>query len=855
MRQNNHPDCLVSRPTVRSPWVYAAALSLLWLLSLGIDGLWLWLDHAVPSWDPADHHIGALNYWWTLRQMQGTPEWWQGFWTLSSKYPPLLYVSTAPLIELLGRSPDAAVLVNALYTLVLLVAVFQLGRQFSPAVGLWAASLALLLPQLYVTRTEYYMDYPLTALVALSLLALTRWRDAKFGGAQWGWAIAFGGCLGLAFLAKQTALLFLAVPVLWLGASRLWRRQWGRLGQLVLSGGIALLLIWPWARTNWFFQVSAAFSANIRSAAIEGDPSAASLAGWLYYWQQLPRLASFPLLLLAVAGLVLGVARRRVALRDRQALGWLGLFLGGSYVIWSAIANKDARYIMPLLPVLGIVLAYGLTQLPRWLRWGTVAVAAGLMLVNLFGGSAAQGGVSPLTPGAAHSPYRGEPYPHAEVIDEIVQAQPHQLVNLGVLPSTPEVNQHNVTYYGNRDDFHVYSRRAGKSRGHLEQDVGAFDWFLSVTKPQIHYHDAKSRRRQAEMVRLLRPGFRRQRNWTLPDGSQLNLFRRRQLPVEVRPLPDGDAEAVQLAGVEVAGQAIAGEPVPITYRWRGPWRELHDGIVILSWEQDGTLGWLHDHSIGLGRLHPQPIQANQTVLAPSNVDPDEAFEVVEHTAMLPPDGSAGRYRLTATYLNRSTGKTYSLATPPQTLEIAAPVAAVGPAADAETEPETVPSLVTPPDAGTQLRQLAQALPLGPDALEPVFDQLGRLSLYDPIQQYLRDAEVSLSYRLAKAPDDLTLLYPLVLAQVLQRDAPGAIATLNRVTQLDAQNPYAYGYLGFVQLYALRPAAAERSLRSAVALAPESTELRSLHAVASLLRGNLWGAWREGRGVINSQNVE
>jgi len=850
--------------SVRSSWIYWAVLSGLWLLSLGLDVTWLWLDQSVPSWDPADHHIGALNYWWTLRQIQGTPEWWSGFWTLSSKYPPLLYVSTAPLIALLGRFPDAAVLVNGAYTLVLLIAVFQLGRHlFSPQVGLWAAGVSLLMPQLYNTRTEYYMDYPLTVLVVLTLWALTRWRDAKRAIAQWQWAMAFGVCLGLAFLAKQTALLFLAIPVLWLVASRLWQRQWARLGQLAVSGSLALLLLLPWATRNWLFQVSAAFSANTRSAAIEGDPSAASLAGWLFYWQRLPQMLSFPLLLLPVAGLLLALASRRIPPHHGRSFGWLGLFLGGSYVIWSAIANKDARYVMPWLPVLGVVLAYGLVALPRWLRWGTLGLSVGLMVVNLLGSGGLQRAVSPLTPGAAHGPYRGAPYPHAEIIDEIVRSQPFQVVNIGVLPSTPAINQHNLTYYGNRADFRVYARRAGKSQEHLEQDVAAFDWFVSVTRPQLSYHDAKARRRQGKMVRLLRPEFRRQRRWMLPDGSRLDLWRRRQLPVEVRSLERVSSEPLQLSEVTVPTRAVSGQPVPVTYRWQGPWQALHDGVVMLSWRQTDAdaLGWTHDHSIGLGRLYPLPIQGKQTVLAPATIDPMRGVEVVEHTAMLPPPNlPPGRYQLAVTYLNRVTGQTYNLPQPGQMLQVVASDNAPDDAPDdalvAEPPGPADYSPATPAlTAVTQLQLLSQALPLGPDALEPVFDQLGRLSLYDPVQRYLQDADVSLSYRLTQEPQSLDWLYGLVLARILQRDAPGAIAALEQVTQLDDQNPYGHGYLGFVQLYALHPVAAERSLRTAVALAPDATELRSLHAVASLLRGNLLGAWREGRTVLNSQNVD
>ncbi|MEO0409698.1 MAG: glycosyltransferase family 39 protein, partial [Cyanobacteria bacterium P01_A01_bin.135] len=721
-----------------------ALLLSLWLLSLLIDGVWLWLDQGIPSWDPADHHIGALNYWWALGQIQPTSDWWQGFWTLSSKYPPLLYVSTAPLLALLGRSLDAAVLVNGLYSLILLLAVYGLGqRLFSPKVGLWAAGLALVMPQLYQTRTEYYMDYALTALVALTLWALTQWAVRR-RRAQWGWAIAFGACLGLAFLAKQTALLFFAVPVGWLVAARLWRRQWGQVGQLAAAGGVALLLLLPWSTTNWFFQVSAAFSANTRSAAIEGDPSVATVAGWLFYWQRLPQMVSWPLLALPLAGLILAVGRGKVKAQEQRALGWLGLFLGGSYLIWTAIANKDVRYVMPWLPVLAIVLAYGLWHLPRGLRWGTAALGLGLMLANLFGGLL--GGnwqlASLLSPGAAHSPYLGAPYPHAEIIAEMVAQQPYQVMTLGVLPSTPQVNQHSLTYFGNREDFRVYARRAGKSQEHLAQDRSAFNWFLSVTRPQLSYHSQKARRRQVQMAQGLKPEFRRQRRWTLPDGSRLDLWRRRQMPVQVQPI-DTPVSTVELAALQLPTQAIAGMPTPVTYRWRGPWRDLHDGVVLLSWQQGDADAWLHDHSIGLGQLHPQPIQSNQTVLAATDIDPEQTFEVVEQIAMLPPAGSQGAYRLSATYLNRVTGETYALPLPEQRLRVTS--------AALEQEP-----LLSDLDAVSQLRLLAQALPQGPDALGPVFDQVGRLSLYDPTQRYLADAEVSLTHRLAQFPDALSL---------------------------------------------------------------------------------------------------
>ena len=320
---------------------YLSILALLWVVAAGIDQLWLALDHAIPSWDPADHLIGSLNYWWTLHPQQWFSQQqslgllhtigntWTALWTLSSKYPPLLYVSTAPFLSLFGRGADQAVLVNLLYTGILLGAVYGLGRiLFRAEVGLWAGVLCLLFPQFYSLRTGYFMDYPLTTMVAASLFMLTLWRRSlqpisskpslspkllqSPNRKQWGLAIAFGLTFGLALLAKQTAVFFLAIPILWTFGERLLalrHRHWGQLGQLMTSLIIAGLMILPWSQANWIFQISAAFNSNSRSAEIEGDPTWETLAGWTHYWQALPQAISYPLLIVPIVGLLFALFR------------------------------------------------------------------------------------------------------------------------------------------------------------------------------------------------------------------------------------------------------------------------------------------------------------------------------------------------------------------------------------------------------------------------------------------------------------------------------------------------------------------------------------------------------------------
>ncbi|MEB3358483.1 MAG: glycosyltransferase family 39 protein [Synechococcales bacterium] len=834
---------------LKRPFIW---LGLIWLASASFDLGWLLLDQSVPSWDPADHLIGALNYRWALLQAQWfSQDWWSGLWTLSSKYPPLLYLSTAPFLIFLGTGSDQAIAVNLLYSAILLISVYGIGQAlFNPRVGLWAAGLCVLFPQFYTLRSQYFMDYPLTALTALSFWLLTLWRNASRQRDQWTLGLGFGVCFGLALLMKQTALFFFIVPLIWVLGEALWSRAGSRVTQLISGLAIAAWIMLPWARTNWVFQISAAFTANVRSAEIEGDPAINSLDAWVYYWQHLPQAVSYPLLMVPGVGLLLtaaGIWRRaslgpEVSPHVLRSLAWLGLFLIGAYGIWSAFANKDVRYVMPYLPALSVVLAYGLSCYPRrWgaVPWGTVGLAIALLMLNLFpiGDPISSWLTQTLTPSARHQPQLEVAVPHAEIVDELIRAQPQQIINLGVLPSTPEINQHNLNFYGSLQDFRVYARRMGKSEDHIDQDLRSMSWFLSVTRPQLNHHDPKSRRRQMDILRDLkrRPDFVRQRRWLLPDGSRLELFRRRVLPVEVQRLETGP-DQVRLEAIALPPTSPPGKAIPITYTWSGSWQALHDGLVLLTWrsplpQADASVGspsWHHDHGIGLGTLIPQPIQAHQPTLAPAVVSADQGARVIEHTAMLPPGGTpSGTYTLEAQYFNPKTGETYPLEVP------AGAAIAISPDAAISEAPEL--------DAITQLRTLAQNLPQGLDALDPVFDQVGRLNLYDPVQSYLTQAEAALTYRLQQDPDNRDDTYGLVLAMVLQRDVDGAIAALQQAIQLDPDNPYPYAYLSFVNLYALRPHAARRAADRAIALDPNRPEFRALRGLAALLQGNLWQA--------------
>ena len=859
-------------------------LGIIWLLGAISDRLWFALDRSIPAWDQAEYLTSTLNYLQALQHPQWfSGEWWTNFWLLSTKIPPLVYILTVPFLRIFGTGVDRATLVHLLFSAILIASVYSLGVQlFNRQVGLWAAAICVLLPGLYRFRLQFLLDFPLTAAITFCFYCLTMWKasegrrkkeegrrkreevtydtdvdaDSRINyrrqGEVWSlspssffWAIAFGISLGLSILVKHTTVLFLFTPIVWLAVGAVRQKAWGRLGQLAGALLLSAAVFGPWAKTNWLLILTGGKRATIDSAIAEGDPALNTIDAWIYYGQHLPEHVSWPLLLIPLVGLIVYWRRRQdsSSIFHINSCRWLAIFWVGAYLINSLNINKDDRYVIPYLPVLAIFLAYCLTLWPRkWgsqVRWGTIGLGIVAMLFHMWplGGAVGNSLVQVVSPGNSSYPYLGKEWPHREVIAEIIDTEPYLQSTLGVLPSTPEINQHNLNYYGALANFQVYGRQVGTNLKEVPQDVRSLSWFVTKTGPQGSIRD-RIKKAQNAAVAMIEKGdkFLLQKAWTLPDNTNLNLYRKRLQPVEIQPLNDARLQ-VQLEQVTVAAKAVPGVALPVTYTWSGPWQQLQSGLVLVTWQnqQSGDIPpgqtdrILHDRAIAQGTLHPGILEADKFAVG---------FRIVDRTAMLPPANIApGIYNLQATYLNRKTGETYPINVPTVSVKIEAePLDMRSQAEPGNEKPEL--------DLVTQLRAMAVNLPKGLPGLEPVFEQIGRINQYDPIQDYTVQAEQALEYRLKQEPNNLEFAYALAFSQVLQQNVESSIAALEKVTQLDSQNPYAYAYLAFVHLYGWHPKAAQTALKPALILNPNLPEIRVLNGVATLLQGNLIQAWQD-----------
>jgi 4-amino-4-deoxy-L-arabinose transferase-like glycosyltransferase len=444
----------------------------LWLVAAIADQLWIFLDQAPPAWDQGDHLTRALNHWWVLQHPRWfAADWWRTLWQQApTQRGPLVALLTVPFFALLGPSLDTGLLVNLVFSAVLLGSLYLMGRRlFSPTVGLWAAGLGLLSPLLATLRLEYLLDYGLTAVVAFTLMGLTYWWTARTQREMWIFTGLWGLGMAMTLLTRTSGLLFLIVALGWPLGLMLYQCRWAKLGQWAVGLGLGILLIWPWFSTSWLTIISTTFESNAHGAIYRQDPQANSLAGWLYYPQQLPGMVSPPIFFAALgAGLVALVMGLwpRFRWRSQPATAaptppltawlWLGGIVLGILVLGALGTNKQPRLLAPVLPMVFVALA----QLLGWqrgqpwaaVRWLAALGAAVLVLWSVFPLPGAPLGPSAFFP-------QPTPWPNAAIVQAMAETEPHLASNLGMAVNTQQLNPAGMDFIGGSADFQVFARQ------------------------------------------------------------------------------------------------------------------------------------------------------------------------------------------------------------------------------------------------------------------------------------------------------------------------------------------------------------------------------------------------------------
>lgn len=576
----------------------AFALGLGVALVTALNLLWVSLERRPPHWDEARHLTNSLLYRDTF-----TAGDLGGALTDYHTYPPLMYWLANAFYAVFNTTDAwAATFSQSAFLAVLAFSTYGLGlRLWSRRVGLLAAVFVVTTPMVVSQFKDFMLDAPLTAMTALGLYLLVRTEEFSHRGAS----AALGIACGFGMLTKWNFALYLALPLVVAsaraGRAALVRHSARRIVNLVLAVTLAAAVCGAWYASNAARAIDD-LGGNETAAEIEGDPPVVSVAGFLWYlWNLLSNQLFLMPFLLFVVGIGLLAVRRDARKRNFYPL----LLILGTYVAYTALVNKDARYTEPMLPAVAVVATYWLDSLRatlrRWAAGGVVAYGAATFAAISFGiGFLPGDAFIHLGRSCAFWPYFQGPCPGSQIVTGTQSFEPSgEIRTMRGIRVWSQKGYINGPPSGERwyqeEMVREAARRSRNRTLYLASTGFDFIWFNTFATYYFSVkHDVTwvATPEQADFAGVWsRPGetvpspsgFTELRRYRLPDGGSLRLLTRG--PGSSGPLAVSRSELVALSGrvrhpVYWAGPR-AGSTLELTVAPRGMFlRYLPSGVGV-----------------------------------------------------------------------------------------------------------------------------------------------------------------------------------------------------------------------------------------------------------------------------------
>ena len=318
------------------------------------------------------------------------------FFVKTHYYAPLVHMGTAVFFLVFGASRLTGIAINLVSLGVLLGAVYWIGRRlYSPGeedsvagdysetakVGRGTigrsfanpAVLAALLAACYHFPAwlihDAFLDYPLTAMVALSIALLIRAGDFQKRRN----ALMFGLSAGLGMLTKQTFAFFLLLPAMYIVGRVLARQDFRAILNLALAGLLALAVAAIWYAPH-LKDVIAIYKMNQQAALDENEaPLFSFMSNTVYIHGLLSMQVQIVFGAMFLSGAIyqgwrwirskkgrphLYSGKRAAPTRDSRGPRVsliLYLWIVSGIVCFTLVANKDMRYTVPVLPAVALI--------------------------------------------------------------------------------------------------------------------------------------------------------------------------------------------------------------------------------------------------------------------------------------------------------------------------------------------------------------------------------------------------------------------------------------------------------------------------------------------------------------------
>lgn len=515
--------------------------------------LWWLLDHTYPQWDAANHTKAAVHYASLLKHAHVFKSaWYSEFLSVDYQYPLVVNFINGLLKVIFGVTRLSEVVAYVFYQLMLIISVYGLGRILLK--DRLPAALAAILVNLYplVSSLSHVqlLDYGSLCFNALALYGIARWLQ-KPGKIE---LVLMTTGVALAANCKQISAFFVIGPCLLLFVNCLFKRDYKRLQDLIITGGVTTLLLAIWVVPN-FSRLRAAQLVSNAECLKEGSYLSVCINHASSYLTGLPLILS-PLLFAVAAVAVIFLVLQKYPFKTL----WLPLlanFAGIAFMTLIAASRPELRYIAPITITAALVSALWLAQL--W-RSGRIAARIASCLIGLvalvqfavYNYSPYPIGIppslassckrliqGPLKEGAVEPPTNplpaGDLWGQEWVVDTVSTAD--KVARLNVMPSIAEISVHTlevVSLY-KRASFDISTFRRFTLSGDVvlynQQAIDYYNWYLVKNGKQtgFKFADRASEDNYNRIQAYIESSgvFSLIAERPLPDDSSLRLYRRR----------------------------------------------------------------------------------------------------------------------------------------------------------------------------------------------------------------------------------------------------------------------------------------------------------------------------------------
>jgi hypothetical protein len=232
--------------------------------------------------------------------------------------------------------------------------------------------------------------------------------------------------------------------------------------------------------------LSGTYRAVFESAAIEGDPSILGFKSIFWYFPYLKNQFGSIIFFFGISGILFAfltnlksfiASAKLMDIFNNNNYKWTWVYFNliTCWTFTTFIPNKDERYIACTIPLIIFLLALGFSKWSDWLNTYFKFKFYSLLLIPplsfLFSNS-----INKFT---TLENISSKYYPVKDIISVLKSDQNSNVKEtVIVVPSTPDINQHNVSYFGRMQGGNILGRQLGQSLLHIDPVLKYANWII-----------------------------------------------------------------------------------------------------------------------------------------------------------------------------------------------------------------------------------------------------------------------------------------------------------------------------------------------------------------------------------------